>query len=170
MDINELLPYISMLSDGPTVLPKVRATVKFVLSRFRLPVLQPDTAFQALDERVYHRLGVDTRDLKKALPVLCRLRNVSRSTWTIAQNQNICSRSLFGSFSCACGGLKGTMMRHISPRSVLLRQEGLELKALQTKTERARRGTRIVICRASLTGVDWIFKGFHMWRRQAPEW
>ena len=35
------------------------------------------------------------------------------------------------------------------------------------KTERARRPES---CRASLTGVDWICKGFDIWRRQVPEW
>ena len=37
-----------------------------------------------------------------------------------------------------------------------------------TKVERARRGTRTIVCRASLSGEDWLSQGWDLWRQLCP--
>ena len=50
----------------------------------------------------------------------------------------------------------------VSPASVKLRGEGLELRAWQQKTDRARRGTCYVICLASLSKKDLLESGMEV--------
>ena len=49
-----------------------------------------------------------------------------------------------------------------------LRPEGLQCRAWQTKTDRSRRCTQLVVCRASLGGNEWRRYGFECWKSHTP--
>ena len=115
---------------GPTVLPKVWATVKFVLERFRLPVLQSDPAFQTLDERVFHRLGADAGVLQEAPVVSLQVARRLESDL-----EPLVSAFIGQSLVCLWRSPRHDNALHISPRSVLLRNVGLELKKWHVSPE-----------------------------------
>ena len=56
----------------------------------------------------------------------------------------------------------------ISPRDINMREEGLQVWSWQTKVERARRGTRTIVCRASLSVEDRLSQGWDLWRQLCP--
>ena len=57
---------------------------------------------------------------------------------------------------------------HVTPATVVLRPEGLQCRAWQTKTDRPRRNTQLVVCRASLGGFEWLRYGFECWKSHTP--
>ena len=107
-------------------------------------------------------MGADIRAVKEATAVPFELLVlVERATFT-----NTSSRPLL---SCSCGKLLimvwDSLRLHTSPRDITMREEGLLVWSWQTKVERVRRGSRTIVCRASLSGEDWLSQGWALWRQ-----
>ena len=52
---------------------------------------------------------------------------------------------------------------HVAPANVQPREESLQLKAWQTKTDRVRKETKAVVAFASLSVLDWVNANYDLW-------
>ena len=114
--------------------------------RFRLPPVLADPAFAAVRERILLQRGSEAEALREATPI--PLEAVAMMEQVVIGNLkdkplvSIISWHVIKSSARFDDGL------HVTPPTVVLRPEGLQCRAWQTKTDRSRRGTQLVVCRA----------------------
>ena len=93
---------------------------------------------------------------------------MERAIFTNTSSRPLLSLFLWQLLIMVWGSLRFDDALHTSPRDITMREEGLQVWSWQTKVERARRGTRTIVCRASLSGEDWLSQGWDLWRQLCP--
>ena len=151
----------------PSVIMNTLSTVNFFAHRLRLPPVPSDPTVFALRDLAVQRMDEDARVLKEAIPVPFEVVKFMEE-FVMVQENPVAVILLWQLLFLLMSSARFDDGLHVAPRTVELRPEGLQARAWQTKTDRLRKGTLLIIARASFSGQDWIGRGYQVWRKSAP--
>lgn len=145
---------------GPAVIPAFRASVAWICRRLALecPDLK-DPAITAIADKVSLDRG---KELKEAAPMPIPLVAAIEIYHEHLLDSGASATAFFAWWVLVLifSSLRFDDGLHVSPTSLKLTEDALYGVVWQTKVERKRRGTRFAVPRCSVSGTDWIQRGW----------
>ena len=156
-------------SCGPCVLPAFRGTLLWMCRRLCMtPPALESPVFGAVEARVIERRG---KEVAEAVPIpILAVRSLERSVveWRAAGHAIACIVA-WQMLLATWASLRFDDCLHVDPASLRLSESALYFTAQKTKRDQGRRGTKYVVCNASLTQAEWLREGYECLVANAPD-
>ena len=165
MSIEKILKYALFLNErecGPSVLPSLRASVKWVCSRLAIDGPDfDDHRFQALVQQVVNERA---KTLKEAIPLPIGVVGALETTVMCETDQVPLRIFVWWLLCMSFASLRFDDAVHVKPHELEMRDEGLFGVAWQTKVERKRVGTRFVVPKVGFRQSAWLETGWALFK------
>ena len=163
LSLDKVLKYCLWLDQqecGPTVIPSVRSSIRWVSSRLAIECPDLDDAqLVALQKEVVLNRATT---LKEAVPVPMEVVRCME-LYVAANDVPDAARLFVWWWLCLIyASLRFDDGIHVSPKELAFTDDGLFGVSWQTKVERKRRGTKFVVPIVSLSGVEWLAIGWDL--------
>ena len=166
------MPYFEHISEHGafTCLQTFQSSIRFVLKRLDMEEVDfSNHAFKVLQGRVVSRLGCEIKELKEAKPIAFKIvRAMEEGVMRYRIDRPLLAVFLWKALLMIWSSLRYDDALHVAPNTLEMRNFGLAMKAWQTKVERLRRGTRIVVGDVSISDTPWLSAGFELWTSYCP--
>ena len=147
---------------GPSVIPSVRTALRWVAFRINLEIPSLDgAAIKALEKAVFDKRG---KPLKEAIPFPVQIIGAMEK-FVLRNEFNEAEVFVWWILCMIFASLRFDDAIHVKPHELEFKDEGLFGVSWQTKTERKRRGTKLVAPDVSFAGVQWLRHGWPLFNK-----
>ena len=165
LGIERILKFCLFLNDracGPTVLPSLRAAVKWICSRLAIDAPDfEDPRFLALQKEI---ITERAKTLREAVPFPTALVGELKF-YVLDEDKPLPSRVFVWWVLCMIfASLRFDDAVHVKPAELCMKEEGLFGVAWQTKVERRRTGTRFIVPKIGFKESSWLEIGWDLFQ------
>ena len=156
--------YLKDQGCGPSILPAFKYAVGWVCKRLVMPLPNlADPQLKAVIDEVYSLRG---KELKEAVPVPSKLVMALEIYLDFLINAKKDAAAIFIRWTLILifSSLRFDDGVHVAPTSLQLTEDALLGLVWQTKVERKKRGTRFAVPVCSISGRDWLEKGWKLFQ------
>ena len=156
--------YLKDQGCGPSILPAFKYAVGWVCKRLVMPLPNlADPQLKAVIDEVYSLRG---KELKEAVPVPSKLVMALEIylDFLINAKKDAAAIFIWWTLILIFSSLRFDDGVHVAPTSLQLTEDALLGLVWQTKVERKKRGTRFAVPVCSISGRDWLKKGWKLFQ------